>query len=128
MAAKGLDQWITNKLYTPIDLMSLWDKCMLHEMMHTTPAQNKQDVGGSGGYGWKNDKALAQTGKGGLNADSWALFGSALYWFWEGSPIDENDTFIEPTTKRQINNRRWLSSGPGRALDMIKVDAVKQFT
>lgn len=127
MAAKDLDQWIRNKLYTPIDLMSLWDKCMLYEMMHTKPAKNKLDVGGSGGYGWKNCKAHAQNGKGATNADSWVLFGSALYWFWEGSPIDENGDFIEPATKTQFNNRRRLGSGPARAFDMVGVDAVKQF-
>lgn len=32
MAVKGLDRFITNKLYKPIDLMGLWDKVMLHEV------------------------------------------------------------------------------------------------
>ncbi|KAI0513129.1 hypothetical protein F5B22DRAFT_273509 [Xylaria bambusicola] len=93
LALKGLDKLITNKFYTPIDLLSLWDKCMLHEMMHTKLA-GSLDVDGRKGYGWKNCKALAADGKGANNADSWALFASALYWAKQGSPIDENGNFI----------------------------------
>ncbi|KAI4862726.1 hypothetical protein F4820DRAFT_14861 [Hypoxylon rubiginosum] len=124
LAVKGLDTWITNKKYTPIDLMSLWDKAMLHEMMHTTPGGFKDDIGGFDGYGWKNCKGLAGDGSGKNNADSWALFGSALYWFSQGSPIDENGNFVS-TPSVQGSSRRWLGSGAGRGIDAVQVDAIK---
>lgn len=123
-AVKGLDKWITNKKYTPIDLMSLWDKCMLHEMMHTTPGGLKEDVGGTGGYGWKNCKGMASD-KGKTNADSYALFGSALYWFNQGSPIDENGDFTSPAMTS--NSKRWLGGGIAQGIDAVKREAVKQF-
>ncbi|RDL33023.1 uncharacterized protein BP5553_08462 [Venustampulla echinocandica] len=127
MAVHGLDKLITDKFYTPIDLMSLWDKCMLHEMMHTKPGGSKQDVGGVSGYGWKNCKGLGQSGTGVNNADSWALFGSALYQFSLGSPIDENGDFSKTAIQTRSNSKRRLGSGPGRARDIIKLDTVKNF-
>lgn len=51
LASNGADKWITNRKYTPIDLVSLWDKVMLHEMTHTKAGGLKEDVGGFGGYG-----------------------------------------------------------------------------
>lgn len=51
LAVKGADQWITNRKYTPVDLLSLWDKVMLHEMAHTRAGGLKDDVGGTKGYG-----------------------------------------------------------------------------
>jgi hypothetical protein len=129
LAVKGLDKYITNHKYTPIDLMTLWDKAMLHEMMHTTPGGLKEDVGGFGGYGWKNCKILAGNGKGVNNADSWALFASALYWFNQNSPIDQNGDFTTSAMAlQQGTTKRWLGSGPAMGVGAAKADAVKQFT
>jgi hypothetical protein len=122
LAVRGLDRLITNHFYTPIDLMSLWDKCMLHEMMHTMPAGPKNDVGGADGYGWKNCRKLSTKPDALLNADSFAIFGSALFWSSQGSPIDENGEFTSgPASKR------WLGSGAGRGLDAIKLHEAKPF-
>lgn len=127
MALAGLDRLITNAFYTPIDLMSLWDKSMLHEMMHTTPGGAMNDVDEASSYGWKNCKGLALNGKGVTNPDSWALFGSAMYYFNAGKPIDKNGHFIQPALSARSNSRRRLGSGPGRASDVIKLDTVKNF-
>ncbi|KAI1348955.1 hypothetical protein F5Y01DRAFT_317306 [Xylaria sp. FL0043] len=110
LAVIGLDRFITKIFYTPIDLMSLWDKCMLHEMMHTQPGGSKIDSTGWNGYGWKNCKALGHTFKQ-SNADSYALFGSALYWAKAGSPIDENGNFISDPSATQGTSRKRLESG-----------------
>ncbi|KAI0538386.1 hypothetical protein GGR58DRAFT_501220 [Xylaria digitata] len=106
LAVKGHDELITKKFYTPIDLMNLWDKCMLHEMMHTKAGLSKQDVGGFTGYGWKNCKSLSTDGQGLMNADSYAIFGSALYWAKAGSPNDENGNFISAPLATRGNSRR----------------------
>ncbi|KAI0811451.1 hypothetical protein GGR55DRAFT_695077 [Xylaria sp. FL0064] len=110
LALIGVDKLITRTFYTPIDLMSLWDKCMLHEMMHTKPGGSKDDVDEWFGYGWKNCKALATGVESQRNADSYALFGSALYWAKAGSPIDENGNFISDPSAIQDNSRKRLES------------------
>ncbi|KAI8630264.1 hypothetical protein F5Y19DRAFT_474652 [Xylariaceae sp. FL1651] len=124
LALKGLDKLITEKFYTPIDLMSLWDKCMLHEMMHTKPGGQKKDVGGWTGYGWKNCKALSTDSESLNNADSYALFGSALYWAKAGSAIDENGNFISGPLATRSNPRRLLRSGSRKRHNSL--DGVKQ--
>jgi len=124
MAISGLDKFITNKMYTPIDLMSLWDKCMLHEMMHTKPGGTKDDVGGFSGYGWKNCKAMAND-KGKNNADSYALFGSAMFYASQGSPVDADGKFTASALKS--NSKRWLGGRVAQGIDIVKRDAVKQF-
>ncbi|KAK5629270.1 hypothetical protein RRF57_004985 [Xylaria bambusicola] len=116
LALKGLDKLITDKFYTPIDLLSLWDKCMLHEMMHTQVAGSLKDEGGRKGYGWKNCKALSASGKGGTNADSWGLFGSALYWSKQGSPVDENGNFISNPITNQGSSKQQASFGVRKRL------------
>ncbi|KAI1841012.1 hypothetical protein JX266_012793 [Neoarthrinium moseri] len=122
LAIKGLDQLIPKVLYTPIDLVSLWDKCMLHEMMHTKSGSSKIDVQERKGYGWKNCRKRSADRDAYRNADSFALLGSALYWGSQGSPIDENGAFTaSPASKR------WVGSGPGRGLDAVKLEDVKQF-
>lgn len=35
-----------NWIFAPVDLLSLWDQTMLHEMMHTKAGGDKDDVGG----------------------------------------------------------------------------------
>lgn len=127
LAVKGLDELITKLFYTPIDLLSLWDKSMLHEMMHTKAAGLKDDVGGLGGYGWKNCRKLSTKTNAVDNADSWAIFGSALYWAGLGSPIDADGNFTSPPIAAQGGSKRWFGSGVGRGLEAVKLDAVKQF-
>ncbi|KAI1863202.1 uncharacterized protein JN550_009728 [Neoarthrinium moseri] len=101
LAIKGLDRLITKVLYTPIDLI---------------------DVQERKGYGWKKCRKRSADRDAYRNADSFALLGSALYWGSQGSPIDENSAFIaSPASKR------WLGSGPGRGLDAVKLEDVKQF-
>lgn len=119
LAAKGLDDLITDRVYTPIDLLALWDKSMLHEFMHTKAGSTKEDVGGFGGYGWKNCKGMAGDGRGQTNADSYALFGSALYWFNQGSPIDENGNFKNEVPS-DATKRRWVGSGAVRAAEALQ--------
>ncbi|KAI1852999.1 hypothetical protein JX265_012888 [Neoarthrinium moseri] len=101
LAIKGLDQLIPKVLYTPIDLI---------------------DVQERKGYGWKNCRKRSADRDAYRNADSFALLGSALYWGSQGSPIDENGAFTaSPASKR------WVGSGPGRGLDAVKLEDVKQF-
>ncbi|KAI1758622.1 hypothetical protein GGR53DRAFT_516504 [Hypoxylon sp. FL1150] len=124
LAVAGIDKLITKAIYKPIDLMSLWDKCMLHEMMHTKSGMKKNDVGGTSGYGWKNCKKLSTGPKWYDNADSYAILGNALYWNSKGSEINSDGKFtIPPLTAKR---RNWLGSGAGRGLDAIKLDATKQ--
>lgn len=125
LAVVGVDKLITKVKYRPIDLLSLWDKVMLHEMMHTTAGYEKKDIDEFGGYGWKNCKALSTDPECIDNADSFAILGSALYWKTQGREIDGNGKFTTPpSTKKRWN---WLGSGAGQGQDTIKVDAVKQF-
>lgn len=49
--AVKLDEWVTKIVYTPIDLLGLFDKVMVHEMTHTRAGGRLDDVGGFGGYG-----------------------------------------------------------------------------
>ncbi|KAI1357818.1 hypothetical protein F5Y08DRAFT_346345 [Xylaria arbuscula] len=106
LAMKGLDKLITDAFYTPIDLLSLWDKCMLHEMVHTKVAGMKEDIGGHKGYGWKNCRALSADDNSRKNADSFALFGSALNWERAGFPIDDDGNFISDPIINQDGSKR----------------------
>lgn len=123
LAVIGLDKLITKLIYTPIDLLSLWDKVMFHEMMHTEAGGSKDDVGEFSGYGWKNCKRLSTDPRCYDNADSFAILGSALYWNSQGRQIDVNGKFITPPGAA----KRWLGSGAGRGLDAVRLNAVKQF-
>ncbi|OCK74168.1 hypothetical protein K432DRAFT_311268, partial [Lepidopterella palustris CBS 459.81] len=58
MALK-LDELVTDKWYTPVDLIMLFDKVTLHELTHTWAGTETIDVGGRSGYGWKNYRALS---------------------------------------------------------------------
>lgn len=42
---------IADVWYTPVDLISLFDKVMLHELTHTRIGGATRDVGGFSGYG-----------------------------------------------------------------------------
>ncbi|KAL3429082.1 hypothetical protein BDV09DRAFT_180936 [Aspergillus tetrazonus] len=114
-----LDKWITNRYYTPIDLVSLFDKVILHELMHTRGATGPDkfipvDVGGRDGYGWKNAKRIAkvvtdlstdsETLGPEKNADNLALFGSAALMIKKGIEIHDNGSFVEP---REMNEPRF---------------------
>lgn len=118
VAVKGVDDFISKQIYTFIDLLSLWDKTMLHEFMHTKPGATKEDVKGFIGYGWKNCKSIAVNGRGRVNADSYALFGLALYWFSEGHPIDENGNF--PNGIPADASKRWVGSGAVRTVQAVQ--------
>jgi hypothetical protein len=75
-------------LLTPIDVDSLLDKVILHELTHTRVAGVAEDVDGSSfatvRYGWNRCRKLAQEGSDDLdrqsqvNADSIALCGSGM--------------------------------------------------
>lgn len=118
LAVKGLDNLFAKFLYTEIDLLGLWDKAMLHEFMHTKPGGTKDDVKGFSGYGWKNCKGMAANDRGQTNADSYALFGSALFWFNEGHPIDENGKFRNEVPADA--SKRWVGSGAVRAVEAVQ--------
>ncbi|KAI0883960.1 uncharacterized protein GGS22DRAFT_195095 [Annulohypoxylon maeteangense] len=127
LAVAGLDKLITKMLYRPIDLLTLWDKCMLHEMMHTKAGGLKDDVNGFSGYGWKNCKKIStEADKCFDNADSFAILGSALYWKTQGREIDDNGKFTSPPTG-QTRNIGFVGSGAGRGSDTMKNDAAKRF-
>lgn len=51
MSTIGADKLIQNIVYTPIDLFSLWDKVMVHEMMHTKAGGGQRDKEGVHSYG-----------------------------------------------------------------------------
>ncbi|KAI0174467.1 hypothetical protein BJ166DRAFT_606340 [Pestalotiopsis sp. NC0098] len=121
LAVLGMDKLLTKMVYKPIDLMSLWDKCMLHEMMHTKNVGNEGmiDVEDLSGYGWKNCRKMADGPDAEDNADTHALIGSALYWGSLGSPVDINGKFPAGGSSA---SKRWLGSGSGRALDAVKAE------
>ncbi|KAL4744410.1 hypothetical protein BDW72DRAFT_199618 [Aspergillus terricola var. indicus] len=119
--ATKLDRLVTNRKYTPIDLVSLFDKVILHELMHTRGAEGApsqrfipEDVNDREGYGWKNAKRLAPvvtdlttdplTLGPEKNADNLALFGSAALMIKEGVKIHDNGSFVRP---KGMNERRF---------------------
>jgi hypothetical protein len=79
-------------LLTPIDVVSLLDKVILHELSHTRVAGESLDVDGPSiltvKYGWNRCRKLAQEGSGNfnrqsqVNADSIALLGSGMLDFF----------------------------------------------
>jgi hypothetical protein len=88
--SKGLSKIHT--LLTPIDVDSLLDKVILHELSHTSVAGKSLDVDGPSiltvKYGWNRCRKLAQEGSGNfnrqsqVNADSIALLGSGMLDFF----------------------------------------------
>ncbi|KAF2491698.1 hypothetical protein BU16DRAFT_594765 [Lophium mytilinum] len=72
--------------FSPIDLMSLFEKTLVHELTHTQAGGDKDDVEGFDSYGWKNCRRIAQypedkvveEGQATNNADTFALFASAI--------------------------------------------------
>ncbi|KAI0376471.1 hypothetical protein F5Y04DRAFT_285911 [Hypomontagnella monticulosa] len=127
LAVAGLDKLLTKMIYRPIDLLSLWDKCMLHEMMHTKPGSSKKDIEGFSGYGWKNCKKIStEADKCFDNADSFAILASALYWKIQGREIDSDGKFTNPPAVQQ-SNIGFVGSGAGRGTDTMKNDAAKRF-
>lgn len=84
--SKGLSK--THKLLTPIDVASLLDKVILHELSHTRIGGEALDVDGPSfkdvRYGWNRCRKLAQEGsddrnrQAQVNADSIALCGSGM--------------------------------------------------
>lgn len=90
-------------------------------MMHTRPGGSKVDVGGTKGYGWKHCTELSTTNSAESNADSFALFASALYWAKQGSKIDKDGRFVSnPPTKG--TSKRWFGSWAGRGLEVVKLN------
>ncbi|KAI1394927.1 hypothetical protein F4819DRAFT_227746 [Hypoxylon fuscum] len=127
LAVAGVDKLITKVLYRPIDLLTLWDKCMLHEMTHTKAGGSKKDINNFSGYGWKNCKKIStEADKCFDNADSFAILGSALYWKTQGREIDDKGKFTSPPTG-QRSNIGFVGSGAGRGSDNMKNDAAKRF-
>jgi hypothetical protein len=96
-------------LLTPIDVESLLDKVILHELTHTRPGGQAEDVDGPGflkvRYGWNRCRKLAQEGSSDpkrqsqVNADSIALAGSGMLHHF----LDFADNTDGPIAIRFIN-------------------------
>ncbi|KAJ5464868.1 uncharacterized protein N7458_000554 [Penicillium daleae] len=96
--SKGLSK--AHTLLTPIDVISLLDKVVLHELTHTRVAGESLDVDGPSfltvRYGWNRCRKLAQEGsddrnrQAQVNADSIALCGSAIRYIKQGKQVKEN--------------------------------------
>ncbi|KAJ5216528.1 uncharacterized protein N7498_002935 [Penicillium cinerascens] len=96
--SKGLSK--THMLLTPIDVTSLLDKVILHELTHTRVGGESVDVDGPSfltvRYGWNRCRKLAQEGSSDpsrqaqVNADSIALCGSAIRYIKEGKRVKKN--------------------------------------
>ncbi|KAF2002591.1 hypothetical protein P154DRAFT_532821 [Amniculicola lignicola CBS 123094] len=117
--ALKLDEYITGKWYTPIDLFGLFDKVLVHEMTHTRAGMETHDVNGFGGYGWKACRKLSTVREpvtSGImgperNADTFALFVSACNLQSRGAMVQENGTFtLPPATKAKA--RRAMAPNP----------------
>ncbi|OBT84547.1 hypothetical protein VE02_06807 [Pseudogymnoascus sp. 03VT05] len=96
--------------FTPIDLLSLFDKVVVHELTHTRHGgktfDSPVDVNAGSGvafsnvaYGWKNCRKISTNlpdnggpdyGKPMNNADSYGLFASGVRVIGAGGSIDEN--------------------------------------
>ncbi|KAJ5455566.1 uncharacterized protein N7458_003830 [Penicillium daleae] len=91
-------------LLTPIDVDSLLDKVILHELTHTRVAGVAEDVDGPSfatvRYGWNRCRKLAQEGsddperESQVNADSIALCGSAIRFIKDGREVKENGDVV----------------------------------
>lgn len=96
-------------LLTPIDVDSLLDKVILHELTHTRPGGESLDVDGPSflkvRYGWNRCRKLAQEGdsdhkrQSQVNADTIALAGSGML----ASFLDFSHDADEPIAIRFIN-------------------------
>ncbi|KAF2733709.1 hypothetical protein EJ04DRAFT_564839 [Polyplosphaeria fusca] len=103
--------------YTSVDFVTLFDKVLLHEISHTSGAGNTDDVGGTKGYGWKNCRKLSTvvseweqedyqwddipTVQGPeQNADTIALFGSAMRMIRDGAIINIDGNFVQRGASR----------------------------
>ncbi|KAK2601891.1 hypothetical protein QQS21_004578 [Conoideocrella luteorostrata] len=100
ISALKLDRLATWVKYTPVDLLQLFDKVMVHELSHTRRGGKTVDVGGYKGYGWKNCRTLS-TKRGGENvpqnnADSIALFTSISGLINQGGMVNADGTFTSP--------------------------------
>lgn len=113
MALK-LNEFVTDKWYTPVDLIMLFDKVMLHELTHTRAGTETIDVGGRSGYGWKNCRALStvvtnpttKTYGPEKNADSYAIFASGCYIISQGLTIN-NDGSVSGKTEQKRAAISW---------------------
>ncbi|KAI9680653.1 MAG: hypothetical protein M1817_004093 [Caeruleum heppii] len=122
LSAKALDEPVRIILgYTKMDIYSLFDKVIIHELTHTRSGGETWDSlmdpnGGEGlkntAYGFKNCKEIrarhAVVGDSVLpntpqnNADTFALFASGVRLINAGGAVDENGKVTKPT-----NQKRW---------------------
>lgn len=108
MALK-LNEFVTDKWYTPVDLIMLFDKVMLHELTHTRAGTETIDVGGRSGYGWKSCSALStvvtnpttKTYGPEKNADSYAIFASGCYIISQGLTINSDGSISEKAEQKR---------------------------
>ncbi|SPO05187.1 uncharacterized protein DNG_07873 [Cephalotrichum gorgonifer] len=102
ISALSLDEFATWLMYTPVDLMEVFDKVIVHELAHTRRGHELLDVGGFGGYGWKNCRKLSTEREDpnipSKNADTLALFASVSELIYQGGVIYEDGTFYRPPT------------------------------
>lgn len=107
----GIVPIVKKTAYTDIDVLSLIDKVLLHEMTHVGSGATI-DVGGPlKAYGWKNCRALStartnpstNTYGPDKNADSIALFASACHLILNGGTMNGDGTFTNGG-----NTKRWL--------------------
>ncbi|PKY00046.1 hypothetical protein P168DRAFT_285561 [Aspergillus campestris IBT 28561] len=90
---------------TPMDVASLLDKVILHELTHTRNAGESDDVDGPSfktvKYTWKRCRELAREGpddvqrESQVNADSIALAGSAIRFIKEGNEVKEDGSIVK---------------------------------
>ncbi|KAI9874141.1 MAG: hypothetical protein M1830_010145 [Pleopsidium flavum] len=131
LSAKALDHIVTAAVLTPIDLFSLFDKVIIHEvselaavilpLTHTRSGGQTVDVRmdphGSGkypnlAYGFKHCKTISDRrfmvdGIGleetpHYNADTFAIFASGVRLINNGGSVDDNGKITKPT-----NQKRW---------------------
>ncbi|KAJ5155930.1 hypothetical protein N7492_008733 [Penicillium capsulatum] len=101
--AKGMS--IHRTFFTPIDMLSLLDKVILHEMQHTIIGGSAMDVDMHSlkliKYGWKRCLGLAQEGdtdryrQSQLNADTIAVAGNAIRYIKKNSIVKKNGEVVK---------------------------------
>ncbi|KAI9673620.1 MAG: hypothetical protein M1817_002257 [Caeruleum heppii] len=121
MAAGVFDNIVTKYKFTPVDLFSLFDKVIIHELTHTRSAgqtwDSLMDPNGKYeldnlAYGFKNCHAIRdrRTGEGDFedselpqnNADTYAIFASGVRIINGGGSVDDEGKITKPT-----NQKRW---------------------
>ncbi|KAI9678287.1 MAG: hypothetical protein M1817_006232 [Caeruleum heppii] len=120
LSAQILDRAVTRFAYTPIDLFSLFDKVIIHELTHTRSGGGARDVNMNGltdgkkAYGFKKCRDISgrESREGEFipetvphnNADTFAIFASGVRLINAGGTIDDRGRITRPA-----NQKRWPS-------------------